>query len=1284
MRLITAKDITAWANDRSRNCQGMLPLLVRRLIRATAAHVNRIDIPGDDAVSDEGWDGRLTCTSSSPHLPDGVSGWEIGTNQKVGEKAEDDYEKRSTDPLDLDPAATTYVFVTPRSWQKKHAWAAEKRAEGRWRDVRVIAAGDLEQWLEEAPAVALWLAQHLGRVPTTGFSGLEQWWSRWANGTRPAITPAMVIAGRDHEVAATRSWIEGPAGCLEVQADAPDEAIAFLHAVAAQGPDATREALLARCVVVTSEEAFTAAAAWPSGLVIVADADHAQAAAGEALHRGHHLCLAVGATLAGRSEGRLRLPRLDGFALQQALVATDMSREEAVSVVAACGRSLTVFHRRRAPIQTVRRPPWASDRSREALIPALLAGAWSEVVRSDQPTPFGPALPPLQDRVVLSRLAGNDYAEITKAVRHTCAGDDPPLRKAADIWRLTAPLDAWYLLHDRVEQHHLERLGEVAVDVLAAVDPKYDLPEQQQWTAALHGKLRPHSRWLRQGVSTSLAIVAHHGEQLRLPIPYGTTSGFIGHVVERVLRDLAGWQGWASIGDQLPFLAEAAPEAVLSAIEDFIADRPADVRALLTDGGDGMTGECRHAGMLWALERLAWHPDHLERCLRLLARLDGLDPDGRWANRPFPAICDILLGPGDPHTYADVPVCLTAVDGLIAEAPQLAWRMLLRAANPSQSRMVRDPPIYLPARPDGWRPWNGEARRTFLQGMRERLHGLIETGDGSRVVQALGKIELLPSEAQVAIVTRLSGEDISMGQEESNAVWPAVRGVLHRVRSDGWGRPLAPGVEDALERTYHRLAPTDPLARVGWLFQEAHPRLADGQRKNWEEHWHTLEQRRAEAVRDLLPAMDVAELLTWAEGLVDAHAFGIVLAAVVDVVADADLAVPMLSLAQVGRDRVPPLLLAYGRRKLDILGPAWFARWLGTAAELPEPVAAQAALLCMLPSTAETWRQVEALGPAVEQLYWKWSWGQPEGTVPAEDWAHAIDRLLAAGRTGVALRCVLGSDLPVLPGPLLVRLASAVLGELAASHGETGPNLLWELEQLFEQIDRATDLPQAEAAVLEWEFLPLLSHARRGPRVLHRMLASDAALFAQMIRWAYKRRDGAAEPEDDIPHVKRRDFANRAEQLLSSWKGPFSEDRSSGLDEVALGAWVTEVRRLCAEADRAEVGDVRLGEMLAGSSNDLADGAWPHRAVRQVLGTARSEHLDSGFCSGVHDKRGVTCRGLRDGGALERMEADRYENWARKVRSTAPYAARLLGRIAEDYRAQAKWHDGEAEKNDLM
>ena len=139
MKWITSADIRNWVNTLHRDCEENLPLLLRKLIFQTAPSAKEINFPAGDSVTVEGWDGKLETEFSSPFFPAGKSGWEIGTEKSAVSKANKDYEKRSADPLGLPLHESTFMFVTPRSWPKRKQWETQKRAEGRWRDVRVIA-----------------------------------------------------------------------------------------------------------------------------------------------------------------------------------------------------------------------------------------------------------------------------------------------------------------------------------------------------------------------------------------------------------------------------------------------------------------------------------------------------------------------------------------------------------------------------------------------------------------------------------------------------------------------------------------------------------------------------------------------------------------------------------------------------------------------------------------------------------------------------------------------------------------------------------------------------------------------------------------------------------------------------------------------------------------------------------------------------------------------------------------------------------------------------------------
>ena len=68
---------------------------------------------------------------------------------------------------------------------------------------------------------------------------------------------------------------------------------------------------------------------------------------------------------------------------------------------------------------------------------------------------------------------------------------------------------------------------------------------------------------------------------------------------------------------------------------------------------------------------------------------------------------------------------------------------------------------------------------------------------------------------------------------------------------------------------------------------------------------------------------------------------------------------------------------------------------------------------------------------------------------------------------------------------------------------------------------------------------------------------------------------------------------------------------------------------------------------------------------------------DHGVQDRCYDSRGVTRRGLYDGGGQERDLAARYRTWAQARRFEYPFVGRILDAIAEGYERDAAWEDTE-------
>ena len=89
-----------------------------------------------------------------------------------------------------------------------------------------------------------------------------------------------------------------------------------------------------------------------------------------------------------------------------------------------------------------------------------------------------------------------------------------------------------------------------------------------------------------------------------------------------------------------------------------------------------MFGRNYMTGLLWALETLAWDPDLLSRVVLCLGGLAARDPGGNWANRPGNSLTTILL-PWLPQTCAPIAKRVAALSALIAEHPDIGWKLLV-------------------------------------------------------------------------------------------------------------------------------------------------------------------------------------------------------------------------------------------------------------------------------------------------------------------------------------------------------------------------------------------------------------------------------------------------------------------------------------------------------------------------------------------------------------------------------------------------------------------------------
>jgi hypothetical protein len=217
-----------------------------------------------------------------------------------------------------------------------------------------------------------------------------------------------------------------------------------------------------------------------------------------------------------------------------------------------------------------------------------------------------------------------------------------------------------------------------------------------------------------------------------------------------------------------------------------------------------------------------------------------------------------------------------------------------------------------------------------------------------------------------------------------------------------------------------------------------------------------------------------------------------------------------------------------------------------------------------------------------------------------------------------------------------------------------------------------------EMAALEFRFIRALQFSEHGIPNLERQVVKSPSLFMQVLALTFKRSDDGEDPPewrlDDGEH--RQAVFSATYALLNKIKRiPGTDDHDGAIKAADLKAWIIEVRSLCLKYGRAQIGDQKIGQILAAAPIG-ADGVWPCEPVREVLEEIGSPEIAIGMGIGVYNSRGVHARA--EGGADERGLAAKYRTWSRQLAFEYPYVSNLVEQIATKYDREAAWEDSEA------
>ena len=1253
--MITRDQLASWSD--TPESKANFPHLISRLIRATTAKDTKVNIPWGSATYIGGWDGIVDSKEKTRYVPKGISLWELGTDRDPKKKADADYEKRTGDPLGYTPHDATFVFVTPRTWTGKDTWVKRRKEEKKWKDVIVYDGISLAQWLDEAPAVSRWFASqgYAGVCSSDGFMTADECWEEWSCSEQLQLQPAFVLAGRDVAREGLIKRLEGNPSIIGVRASTKGEAIAFILATMKASDSEESGRFFSRTLIIDQEDRFRSISLlMQHALNLIVRFDNAGLFS-SAVGHGHHVLVPLGADDVF-SPDPITLPAVDRDALIEALEASGLSRSKASTLTKESGHDITILKKLLGfPSYGA---TWMKTQTIREIIPALLLGRWDESYSGDVE--------------LLEKLSGMSYDQYKALLGRWLHLPESPLKKIGETWRLTSPLDLWRSISVHLLERDFKLLEECFILAYNSLNP---IIEPQRDLVDYINRTREYSDSVREGLAQSLILISIPQIRVSLRDP----QSWVDRIIGGLLLNASGAM-WVSIDRELPLIAEASPQVFLESVSRSLSHRPPEIMDMFKEEPGFVVPEASHTGLLWALEGLAWMPAYFKTACFLLHKLATLDPGGRLSNRPLNSLTEIFKA-WHHQTLAPFAERVKVLKEMFPRNVDVSW-VLLKRLLPNFSSGT----AWLTHRIHQRMFWEEtDLNYTYQESFdmySEVVDMLISLCDGDEA-RFSDLIEAAPGcmPRDRERILKWAQETVGNIEHKKGQAWHTLRGILNQYKQypdTDWA--LKEDELSPFEQLYGQLYPKDVLVRNVWLFNEDYcTRMIDPAtaepftEAKYEEIEKLVATSRERAVEELVEELGLERVLELRLEVKYPWYLGEALAKMIKDEQD------LQSVWQCLEDDTPHIAFAHGfiSQKLRCEKFSWMQALVQELLKKEYSDKAVANALFPVRLGQELWNYIDSLGEGVQREYWLRMRPYFNGLTD-EEIIVCINKLLHYRRFSSAVEVARCHLIPIPSDMLIDVLRRWATEESQEPQSPVG----YEIEGIFEELNKRTDIDEGTYCELETLYLSLLT--RVGTQVgvphLEAELASNPESFVQLLKWLYspKNKDQKRKEQKCLSKEQIRNAATRSRLMLEAWRKIPGMQEDGTIDEAELREWIDVARALAEECDRLEVADVHIGQLLAKYPEDLPN--WPARTIFQVIEDINTKEIKKGYSVGMYNKRGVTTRGIFDGGGIERDRAEYFGELASSLMCDYPNVAGIFQQLHVAYGELANNHDEMAER----
>lgn len=1249
--ILTATEIDTWAKAYPRHAQELLPQLIARLVLCSSPKIVDYNFPIEKGIQFAGYDGVLKSGEATSYFPEGKSVWEFGTNDNALEKFRSDIEKRHSEPLDINIADTTFIFVTLKIWNHRKSieeTVNESKNRYNWKDVRIIDASKIALWLQSHDAVAVWFANSIGKH-IDGIRTIEDFWSDHCESTSPKLGVDYFLLGRDSQISKLSEWLEKKSGSLTLVSESALESTLFIAALFLSQKE-KYSAVINKTLIIESTSVwhdlvrryekdglyipvfnFTEDIRCPREMSIV-------------------LPVAKYSPLSKitKNVDSIKIEKRSKAVYHKVLETLEFKTDDFAKIEAETKRSFLPLYRIITTVPTRKKPIWLSEKDIQNLIPAFLMGGWNGDIEGD--------------KTVVELLTGLKYEDYIQVISKWLNIEDAPLFQVFNIYQIVSVQDMWTFLYESLTYEQLRRFRKCAIMILATENPKFELPEEQWSIAPILGKSQKYSGILCEGMTISLILLSEQREREN-NCNIISAKDYVYSLVGEIFNSINTWKQWNTLTPLMTHLAEASPAAFLEKMEQEIANEQSEIWNLFKPAKDIFMGSNYYTHILLALEYLVWYKSYAVRAIILLVKINEKNFKDTLTNSPIDNLYNIFCL-WYPQSCLNCKERIELIKRICKIYPNTGELLISKLMPTGRSSCWS---IQKPR----WHSFEVE----FQEGVTRQdyfltLQAISDIMLNNAVTMSQWNTIIKNSELFFSInvpwLASLEEYCKHLSENEKNEISSMLRSEISRNRkfcNSDWAIPEKFLKE--MEAVLKQLTPKG-IQKYEFLFK-GNPELLrpipyNEEKSGWEEKQCHLYKLRLEAIHDILENYGADDLIEFS----------------LKAVAVKELSEVIISkifhnaydFAQIIRIKssnysLYALILhqLYRIRGLDL-----FLKALDDSALSNED---KADMICQCPLDLDAWRKLEGFDNKIVQHYWEHIDDVcflNEGDEQAD---YYLSKLLLYKRPFSAVRVISFSRYSNSEMIINILRMCCELQNYTEPIGLSLNDLAQDaILDLFNKLYNDQNVELNQLVQLEIAFF---SYFRFDfvPNGIIAYLLKNPVTYVELITYNYKADFNSEFSASKYSYEQR----HLAYQVINFFK-IVPGCNGNLISEKTFIDWIS-----IAQGHAEHIGYMQSFFHCFGCLLSYApvgsDGIFPHEIVRDYLEQNQNEKLVKGFVMEKQNQRGVY---LATGGLAEKEISQKYREDASTIRISYPYTAAILEKLADCYQQESLYE----QKSELL